>query len=234
MTRARLLHLEGESSDRGQDHLEETVERALASLRASSLRRVSERRVDVGQCGISIVMEGEPGRSIPEDADVAAMLIDALSRPVATDADLDRANDAMAAVAAFVETDLPHVLLRTPTPWQGAYACGCICPLRSMHLGHGAVQRSRVEVAIAPELDLLMDDVVVAVMDAGMLRLHALSWGGSHDPFVWHDPKEGESRAPSIADPMTAMRTMRDITAARAAHLAHGTTAATTRHGIPA
>lgn len=231
MTPARMLHLDGDSSDRGLERLREAVDQALASLRAGSHSRVSARRIDVRQGGIALFIEGEPGRTIPKDADGVAMLVDALSRPLATRADLDAADQAMAAVAAFVETDLPHVMLRTAVPWQTAYACGCICPLRNMHLPHDAVRRSRVEVPLPPELALAMGDVVVAVMDGGALRLRPLSWGGSHDPYVSTGHHDGDWSAPAIADPMTAMRTVRDIVAARAASTTDGTTAATTRPG---
>ena len=212
MTRTRLLRLEGDSSDHGQPHLEHTVGLVLAAARAGLMRPISDgtRRLFMdGSMETLVVVDGDGDRPAPDHAHVNRILVDALDRPLADRSDIDASRATMAAVAAFLHTDQEHVLMRTATPWQTPYACGCPCPFRGGQ-PHGT---GWIELPFEDDLASLLPDVVCAVVDDGRLRLHPLAWGASLDPA--RSARSSGGTLPDIPDAMTALRTVRDLRSIR-------------------
>jgi hypothetical protein len=212
MTRTRLLHLEGESSDHGQAHLEHVVGLVLEAARAGLMRPVQDgtgRLFMDGGMETLVVVEGDGDRPAPDRAHVNRFLVDALDRPHADRATIEAARSTMACVAAFVDTDQEHMIMRAATPWQDPYVAGCPCPfLRPDPQG-----MPRTEIPFDDDLASLLPDAVCAVVDGGRLSLRPLGWGASLDPdrIQW----KGSRPLPDIPDAMTALRTVHGIRSIR-------------------
>jgi hypothetical protein len=212
----RLLHLNGPLSDDGLPHLEETVAYVLESARAGHVRRLRHIGTDrsfvagmPGDAGVQVDLAGDPGRPAPTLRDAARMIVDALDREATTQARLDDLHLAMGSIATFLHTDHPHVLMRTATPWQTVYACGCPCPFRSSI----DVGSQRMELVIDDDLATLLPDATSAVHEDRRLVLRPVQWGGSHSPIAIAGA--GGHMTPGMPDPMTALRTVHALRTAR-------------------
>ena len=217
----RLLHLNGSLSDDGLPHLEETVGYVLESARAGHVRRLRHIGTDrsfvagmPGDAGIQVDLAGDPGRPAPLVRDAARMIVDALDREPITEARLEDLRLAMGSIATFLHTDHPHILMRTPTPWQTVYACGCPCPFRSRI----DIRSQRTEIHLDDDLATLLPDATSAVYEDARLVLRPVQWGGSHSPATI--AIAGAHLTPGMPDPMTALRTVHALRTARDAHAA--------------
>lgn len=226
MTGERLLHLNGSLSDDGLPHLEETVAYVLESARAGHVRRLRHIGTDrsfvagrPGDVGTQVDLAGDPDRPAPVPEDAARMIVDALDRAPMTEERLADLQLAMGSIATFLHTDHPHILMRTPTPWQTAYACGCPCPFRSRI----DIRSQRTEIPLDDDLATLLPDATSAVYEDGRLVLRPVQWGGSLRPATI--AIAGAHLTPGMPDPMTALRTVHTLRTARDAHAA-GTGAA--------
>lgn len=226
MNGERLLHLNGMLSDDGLPHLEETVAYVLESARAGHVRRLRHIGTDrsfvagmPGDAGVQVDVAGDPGRPVPTLRDAARMIVDALDRERITEERLIDLQLAMGSIATFLHTDHPHVLMRTATPWQSVYACGCPCPFRSPV----GAKPERTEIALDDDLATLLPDATTAVYEDARLVLRPIQWGGSHRPVAISIP--GSPMTPGMPDPMTALRTVHALRTARDARIAEANAA---------
>ena len=104
--------------------------------------------------------------------------------------------------------------MRTPTPWQTAYACGCPCPFRSRI----DIRSQRTEIPLDDDLATLLPDATSVVYEDGRLVLRPVQWGGSLSPATI--AVAGTHLTPGMPDPMTALRTVHALRTARAARAA--------------
>jgi hypothetical protein len=172
--RHRILLVNEDSSRDDRKAVLDGIGTALSAADRGDVERMSTRHLWVGRAGPSIRLKGEAATTLARDVDPSALLLECLDRPVGNARVRDVIEQALRAMAGMVETDAATVLVEAPTPWQGAAVTLSKDPMRTAAWTR-IVGR---DVALDPEMEALLPDVVVVGGTLTEMTLNPIGWTG--------------------------------------------------------